>query len=104
MRNAAIVPSFPFPLKTFMEYNTTRSLMQMPEYGRTIQSMAEYLLTIEDEGQRLKNAEAVVDVMAVLNPQLKQAEDYRHMLWDHLYQITAFRLEVNGPYPKPDPE
>jgi hypothetical protein len=42
--------------------------------------------------------------MAVLNPQLKQVEDYRRMLWDHLYQITDFRLEVKGPYPKPDPE
>lgn len=74
----------------------------MPEYGRTVQSMAEYLLTIEDKAQRLKNAEAVVDVMSVLNPQLRQVENYRQMLWDHLYQITGFRLEVESPYPKPD--
>jgi hypothetical protein len=76
----------------------------MPEYGRTIQSMAEYLMTVEDRAQRLKNAEAVIDVMAVLNPQLKQQEDYRHKLWDHLYQMTDFKLDVDGPYEKPDPE
>jgi hypothetical protein len=92
------------PASFFMEYNTTREALEMPEYGRTIQSMAEYLLTIEDRAQRLKNAEAVIDVMAILNPQLKQYEDYRHKLWDHLYQITDFRLDVDGPYQKPDPE
>lgn len=88
-----------------MEYNTTRSQMQMPEYGRTIQSMAEHLLTIDDPAARLKNAEAVIDVMAILNPQLRQIEDYRHKLWDHLYQMTEFKLEVaNPPYPKPSIE
>jgi hypothetical protein len=88
-----------------MDYNTTKSRMEMPEYGRTIQNMAEHLLTIEDPALRLKNAEAVIDVMAILNPQLKQVEDYRHKLWDHLYQMTGFKLEVEGsPYEKPDPE
>ncbi len=76
----------------------------MPEYGRTIQSMAEYLLTIEDRSKRLKNAEAVIDVMAILNPHLKQQEDYRHKLWDHLYQMTDFKLDVDGPFAKPNPE
>ncbi len=87
-----------------MDYNTTRPAMQMPEYGRTIQSMAEYLLTIEDPALRLKNAEAIIDVMSVLNPQLKLTEDYRHKLWDHLYQMTGFRLEVASPYAKPSEE
>ena len=87
-----------------MEYNTTRTQMLMPEYGRNVQSMAEYLLTIEDPAQRLRNAEAIIDIMAVLNPHLKQIEDYRHKLWDHLYQMTDFRLEVGSPYPAPTAE
>lgn len=78
--------------------------MHMPEYGRNVQRMAEYLLTIEDRAQRLRNAEAIIDVMAVLNPHLKQIEDYRHKLWDHLYQMTDFKLEVDSPYPAPTPE
>ncbi|MBS1615248.1 MAG: DUF4290 domain-containing protein [Bacteroidetes bacterium] len=87
-----------------MEYNTTREALEMPEYGRTVQSMAEYLLTIEDRSLRLKNAEAVIDVMSILNPQLKQQENYRHKLWDHLHQMTGFKLDVDGPFEKPNPE
>jgi len=87
-----------------MEYNTTRTQMLMPEYGRNVQSMAEYLLTIEDPEKRLKNAEAIIEIMAILNPHLKQIEDYRHKLWDHLYQMTDFKLEVNAPYPAPTAE
>jgi hypothetical protein len=87
-----------------MDYNTVRTQMLMPEYGRNVQSMAEYLLTIEDPERRLKNAEAIIDIMAILNPHLKQIEDYRHKLWDHLYQMTDFKLEVNSPYPPPTAE
>jgi hypothetical protein len=85
-----------------MEYNTTRKALPMPEYGRTIQGMADQLMQMEDRAQRLKNAEAIVDVMAILNPQLRQQENYRQMLWDHLYQMTSFELDVDGPYPMPD--
>lgn len=87
-----------------MDYNTTGSSLLMPEYGRNIQRMAESLLAIEDDDKRLKNAEAIIDVMAVLNPHLKQIEDYRHKLWDHLYQMTDFKLKVNSPYPAPTAE
>lgn len=87
-----------------MEYNTTRSKLCMPEYGRNVQGMAEHLLTIKDPAQRLKNAEVIIDLMAILNPQLKAVEDYKHKLWDHLHQMTDFKLEVDGPYPKPTAE
>lgn len=78
--------------------------MLMPEYGRNIQGMAEYLLTIEDRAQRLKNAEAVIEIMAILKPDIKGTEDYRHKLWDHLHQMTDFKLDIDGPYPAPTPE
>jgi hypothetical protein len=87
-----------------MEYNTTRTKMLMPEYGRNVQKMVEYLLTIEDRAARLRNAEAVIELMGTLNPHLKTVEDYKHKLWDHLYQMTDFRLDVDSPYPAPTAE
>lgn len=87
-----------------MEYNTTRSKMLMPEYGRNVQRMVEYLLTIEDPAKRLRNAEAIIELMGTLNPHLKTIEDYKHKLWDHLYQMTDFKLIVDSPYPAPTPE
>lgn len=87
-----------------MEYNTTRSKMLMPEYGRNVQRMVEYLMTIEDRAQRRKNAEAIIQLMGTLNPHLKTIEDYEHKLWDHLVQMTDFKLDVDAPYPPPTPE
>ena len=87
-----------------MEYNTTRSKMLMPEYGRNVQRMVEHLMTIEDRDKRLKSAEAIVDLMGTLNPHLKTMEDYKHKLWDHLVQMTDFKLDVDAPYPAPTVE
>jgi hypothetical protein len=87
-----------------MEYNTIRSKLLMPEYGRNVQKMIEFLLTIEDRNLRLRNAEAIVELMATLNPHLKSVEDYKHKLWDHLYQMSDFTLDVDGPYPPPTRE
>ena len=87
-----------------MEYNTTRSQLLMPEYGRNVQKMIEFLTTVEDKEKRLRNAEVIIELMGTLNPHLKQIEDYKHKLWDHLYQMTGFNLEVDSPYPPPTPE
>jgi hypothetical protein len=87
-----------------MEYNTTRNHLTIREYGRHIQKMAEYVLTIEDREKRQKNANALVELMGFLNPQLKNVEDYRHKLWDHLFLITDFKLDVDSPYPIPTRE
>jgi hypothetical protein len=87
-----------------MEYNTTRNHLTIREYGRHIQKMAEYVLTIEDREQRQKNANALVELMGFLNPQLKNIEDYRHKLWDHLFLICDFKLDVDSPYPIPTKE
>lgn len=76
----------------------------MPEYGRNVQRMVEYLMTLEDRDQRRKNAEAIIELMGTLNPNLKQIEDYKHKLWDHLVQMTDFKLDVDAPYPAPTPE
>jgi hypothetical protein len=87
-----------------MEYNTTRNHLEMREYGRHIQKMVEYLMTIEDREIRNQQARSVIELMGFLNPHLKNVEDFRHMLWDHLFVISDFRLDVDSPYPKPERE
>lgn len=87
-----------------MEYNTTRNHLIMREYGRHIQKMIEYLLTLEDKEKRQRNAHAVIELMGFLNPHLKNVEDFRHKLWDHLFLISDFKLEVASPYPIPTRE
>jgi hypothetical protein len=87
-----------------MEYNTARNHLTIREYGRHIQKMAEYVLTIEDREKRQKNANALVELMGFLNPHLKNVEDFRHKLWDHLFLITDFKLDVDSPYPIPTRE
>jgi hypothetical protein len=66
--------------------------------------MIEYLMTIEDEEKRQKNAYAVIELMGFLNPHLKNVEDFRHKLWDHLFLISDFKLTIESPYPIPTRE
>jgi hypothetical protein len=87
-----------------MEYNTTRNYLVMREYGRHIQRMIEHLLSIEEPERRQRNAHAVIELMGFLNPHLKNVEDFRHKLWDHLFLISDFKLEVKSPYPIPTRE
>ncbi|MFH0892985.1 MAG: DUF4290 domain-containing protein [Bacteroidota bacterium] len=90
--------------KTMMEYNTTRPVLLMREYGRTVQKMVEHVMTIEDFEQRSKVARMIVNVMGLLNPHIREYGDYKHKLWDHLYIMSDFKLEVESPYPRPVPE
>lgn len=66
--------------------------------------MIEYLLTIEDRDQRQANAMALIELMGTLNPHLRNVEDFRHKLWDHLFLISDFKLDVESPYPIPTRE
>lgn len=87
-----------------MEYNSARPDLIIPEYGRNVHNMVEYALSVGDIEERTKIANAIVGVMAQLTPHLKEGEDYKHKLWDHLFIISNFKLEVNSPYPMPEPE
>ncbi|PVD49845.1 DUF4290 domain-containing protein [Terrimonas sp.] len=87
-----------------MEYNTTRNHLIMREYGRHIQKMIDYVISIEDKERRQKNAQALIELMGFLNPHLKNVEDFRHKLWDHLFLISDFKLDVESPYPIPTRE
>lgn len=87
-----------------MEYNTGRNYLVMREYGRHIQKMVEYLLSIDDKEKRQQQTKVVIELMGFLNPHLKNVEDFRHMLWDHLFYISDFQLDVESPYPIPQRE
>ncbi|HVG41037.1 MAG TPA: DUF4290 domain-containing protein [Chitinophagaceae bacterium] len=87
-----------------MEYNTSRNYLIIREYGRHIQRMVEHVMTIEDPERRQRNAQVVIELMGVLNPHLKNVEDFRHKLWDHLFLISDFKLDVESPYPIPTRE
>ena len=76
----------------------------MREYGRHIQKMIDYVITIEDREKRQKNAHSLIELMGFLNPHLKNVEDFRHKLWDHLFLISDFKLDVDSPYPIPTRE
>ena len=87
-----------------MEYNTTRNHLTIREYGRHIQKMVDHILTIEDRSKRQEQAYVVIELMGFLNPHLKNVEDFRHKLWDHLFLISDFQLDVESPYPIPTRE
>jgi uncharacterized membrane protein YgcG len=87
-----------------MEYNTTRNHLSIREYGRHIQKMVDHILTIEDKQKRQEQAHVVIELMGFLNPHLKNVEDFRHKLWDHLFLISDFKLDVDSPYPIPTRE
>lgn len=91
-------------LDTNLDYNTGRHKLAMPEYGRNIYKMVEALKSIPDRDKRSEQARAVVRVMEILNPQVHSQEDYEHKLWDHLYMIADFDLDIDSPYPCPAPE
>lgn len=87
-----------------LEYNTIRPKLTMSEYGRNIQKMVEHALAEPDREQRNKIAQAIISVMGQLNPHLRDITDFNHKLWDHLFIISDFRLDVDSPYPKPSRE
>ena len=84
-----------------LNYNTTREELQIPEYGRNIKNMIEYAISVADKEERQKVANAIISVMGQLNPHLRDITDYTHKLWDHLFIISNFKLDVDSPYPKP---
>ena len=85
-------------------YNTTRAKLLMPEYGRHVQDMIEYVANIPDRKKRNEQIQAVVSVMGTLNPQLRDVVDFRHKLWDHVQIISDFKIDIDSPYPLPSRE
>ncbi|MCM5663025.1 DUF4290 domain-containing protein [Galbibacter mesophilus] len=87
-----------------LEYNSERPKLIIPEYGRHIQKMVDYAISIEDKEERNKVAQSIIGVMGNLNPHLRDVPDFQHKLWDQLFIISDFKLDVDSPYPKPTKE
>ncbi len=97
-----MTPSAP---KSFaFDYNTQRPRLIIPEYGRHVQRMVEHCMEVEDREQRTRTAKAIIQVIGRLNPQLRNSENGDHMLWDHLYIMSDFKLDVDAPFPPPTAE
>tara|TARA_B110000211_G_C14072603_1_gene550591 strand:+ start:1200 stop:1847 length:648 start_codon:yes stop_codon:yes gene_type:complete len=87
-----------------MEYNTQRSQIVIPEYGRNIHKMINHAFTIENREERNTVAHSIVKVMGQVKPQFKEADDFVQRLWDHMIIISDFKLDVDSPYPYPEKE
>ena len=87
-----------------MEYNTNRTKLLMPEYGRNIQQMVEYCKSLPSKEERNEVAKTIVEFMGQRNPHLRDEENYKHKLWDHLYILADYDLDVDVPYPFPTRE
>lgn len=87
-----------------LEYNTERNQLNIPEYGRHIQKLVEHCRALPTKEERNRMANAIVGVMGNLNPHLRDIEDFQHKLWDQLFVIAEFDIDVDSPYPIPSEE
>jgi len=88
-------------MKFDLEYNSERTKLIIPEYGRHIQKLVNHCMTLESKEERNKMALAIVDVMGNLQPHLRDVPDFKHKLWDQLFMMSEFKLDVDAPYEKP---
>jgi hypothetical protein len=88
----------------FTEYNTQRKKLVLPEYGRHIQKMIQYVANIKDRDKRNEQIMALVSIMGDLNPHLRDVNDFKHKLWDHVQIIADFNIDIDSPYPIPSRE
>jgi hypothetical protein len=84
-----------------LEYNSSRNKLVISEYGRHIQKLVEHAMTLTEKAERQKMANGIIEIMGELNPHLRDVVDFKHKLWDHLFVISNFELDVDSPYEKP---
>lgn len=87
-----------------LEYNSERQHLIIPEYGRHLQKLIDQATVIEDREQRNKAAKYIIQVMGTLNPHLRDVPDFQHKLWDQIFIMSDFKLDVDSPYPIPSRE
>jgi hypothetical protein len=85
------------------DYNTQRKRMALPEYGRNVQKMVDHIKSIDDRDERNRAAKTIIQIMGNLNTHLRDVGDFKHKLWDHLSLIANFELDIDSPYPVPEP-
>lgn len=81
-----------------MKYNTQEEKLILPEYGRNIQNMVDYCVTIQDRNERKRCADSIINVMGNMFPHLRDVNDFKHILWDHLAIMSNFKLDIDYPY------
>lgn len=85
-------------------YNASREKLLLPEYGRNVVFMVDELLKIENRDERNKQAQVIIDVMGNINPTLRDSNDFKHKIWDHLFILSDFKLDIDSPYDIPSRE
>ncbi len=91
-------------MDTFDTYNTQKPGLILKEYGRNIQKIVEHIVGIEDREQRTRFSHSLIELMRQINPNTRDSQDYQNKLWDDLYIMSRFRLDVESPYPMPEVE
>jgi hypothetical protein len=86
------------------DYNSCRPRLILPEYGRNMQKMVDHILSIEDREERNRLAQAIITIMGSMNPHLRDINDFKHKLWDHLALMSEFKLDIDYPYDVPRAE
>jgi hypothetical protein len=81
-----------------IKYNTENERLVLPDYGRNIQNMVNYCKTVEDRGERNRCANTIINIMGNMFPHLRDVNDFKHILWDHLAIMSNFELDVDYPY------
>src|SRR5690554_5313802 len=88
----------------YLEYNSQRTKLIIPEYGRHLQKLIDEAVVVENREERNKLAKYIISVMGTLQPHLRDVPDFQHKLWDQLFIMSDFRLDVDSPYPIPSRE
>jgi len=85
-----------------MEYNTKREFLKLREYGRNVQNLVGKIVEVDDEETRNRHAQAMIELMKMINPNVKEGPEYEQKVWDDLHIISDFGMNVESPYPTPD--
>lgn len=86
------------------DYNTQRKKMKLPEYGRSLQKMVDFAMQVEDRDERNLAVKTIIDIMGAMYPYLRDINDFKHKLWDHIAIMSEFKLDIDYPYDPPKPE
>lgn len=85
-------------------YNSQRPQLILKEYGRNVQTLVDEAIKIENDEERQKVVQDIIDLMGSINPSLRNVDDFRHKLWDHIFVMSDFKLKAESPYPIPEKE
>lgn len=86
-----------------ISYNTEREKLVVPEYGRCISLIVKHIINIKEKEERNKQAKALIQILENISQNSNKGDEYQNRLWDHLFFISDFKLDIDSPYLKPEP-